>query len=92
MYKNVFALIVDIIDDKCEEDATDNIITFRRMRSWIKDAYDLDVSNSSITMVKNKCGINELMANARYEKVPVLKSRKEQVVLEAFKHFNIVQE
>lgn len=91
MYKNVFALVIDI-NDECKVDAHNYSISFSGIRAWIKDIYDVEISNSSITMVKDKCGIEKIEINARHEDIPLLKSKKEQLVLEAFKHFNIVQE
>ena len=88
----MFALIVDIIDDECEQDAQNDNISFRRIRTWIKETYNVEISNSSITMVKEKCGIEKLQVDANFKEVPFMKSKKEQLVLEAFKHFNIVQE
>lgn len=41
-------------------------------------------------MVKDKCGIDKLEVNAKAKCIPDLKTEKEIVVLEAFKHFNIV--
>ena len=92
VYKNVFALVIDINDDECNVDAHNYSISFRGIRAWIKDMYDVELSNSSISMVRDKCGIEKIEINARYKEIPSLKSKKEQLVLEAFKHFNIVQE
>lgn len=92
MYKNVVALIIDINNDGCNDGAPSYSISYRGIRAWIKDFYDVEISNSSITMVKEKCGIDKIEINADYNKIPLLKSKKEQLVLDAFKHFNIVQD
>lgn len=53
------------------------------VRKWVKRAYGLDISKSSVCAVRDKCGADKLEIGAG-KTVPQLKSKKEQAVLEAF--------
>ncbi|MBQ7565406.1 MAG: hypothetical protein IJT16_15630 [Lachnospiraceae bacterium] len=54
------------------------------VRKWVKRAYGLDISKSSVCSVRDKCGADKLEIGAG-KIVPSLKSKKELAVLEAFK-------
>ena len=54
------------------------------VRKWVKRAYGLDISKSSVCSVRDKCGADKLKIGAG-KIVPKLKSEKELAVLEAFK-------
>ena len=90
--KNVFSIILYVDMDAEYEDATSNdTITFRMIQDWILYTYDVSVSNSSITQVKEKCGLDKLrIDSAVLESNPKLKSKKEKYVFDAFKYFKIV--
>ena len=91
MFRTVFGIIIDLsqFDDADDYEKRYNL-SFRGIRRWISDEYGIEVSNSSVTMVKEKCGIDKLDVNAKAKCTPELKSEKEKAVLAAFKHFNIV--
>ncbi len=74
------------------EDAVESdVITFKMIQDWILYTYDVSVSNSSITQVKEKCGLDKLrIDSAVLESNPKLKSKKEKYVFDAFKYFKIV--
>ncbi len=90
--KNVFSIILYVDMDAEYEDATSNdTITFRMIQDWILYTYDVSVSNSSITQVKEKCGLDKLrIDSAVLESNPKLKSKKEKYVFDAFKYFKII--
>ena len=74
-----------------EDAIPSDIITFKMIQDWILFTYDVSVSKSSITQVKEKCGLEKLKINSAVaESNPKLKSRKEKLVLEAFKHYRII--
>ena len=54
------------------------------IRKWVKRAYGLDISKSSVCSARDKCGADKLEPGAA-KIVPKLKSKKELAVLEAFK-------
>lgn len=61
------------------------------IQRFIKDTYNIDVSKSSITEVKKKCGIDQLEKYTRRNVENIaLKSEKEKLVIDAFKHFHII--
>lgn len=65
-------------------------LTFGLLQKWIEDNHGVKVSKSSITQVKNKCGIQKLEFGAKCNVVPELKTEKERLVLEAFKYHGLV--
>ena len=65
-------------------------ITFASVQKYIKDTYNVDVSKSRIIQVKNKCGIDKLERHAKHVENITLKSEKEKLVFETFKHFEII--
>lgn len=81
--KNVFSIILYVdMDAEYEDAAPNDTITFRMIQDWILYTYDVSVSNSSITQVKEKCGLDTLrIDSAVLESNPKLKSKKEKYVL-----------
>ena len=59
-------------------------------RKWVKRAYGLDISKSSVCSVRDKCGADKLEIGAG-KIVPKLKSKKELAVLEAFKALGFIE-
>lgn len=88
MFRNIFSVI--IFTNRIEIPKTTAKITFASVQKYIKDTYNVDVSKSSITQVKNKCCIDKLEKNAKNVENITLKSEKEKLVFETFKHFEIV--
>ena len=92
VFKNVFSVILYVDMSAEYEDAVESdVITFKMIQDWILYTYDVSVSNSSITQVKEKCGLDKLrIDSAVLESNPKLKSKKEKYVFDAFKYFKIV--
>lgn len=65
-------------------------LTFGLLQKWIEDNHGVRISKSSITQVKSKCGIQKLEFGAKSDSVPELKTEKERLVLEAFRHYGLV--
>ena len=59
------------------------------VRKWVKKAYGIDISKSSVCAVRDKCGADRLEIGAG-KLVPKLKSKKELAVLEAFKALGFI--
>ena len=66
-----------------------NKLSFGNIRRWVADEFGVKVSNGSISQVMKKCGIERLDADGAKLSIE-LKSEKEKLVYEAFKHFNVV--
>lgn len=66
-----------------------NKLSFGNIRRWVSDEFGAKVSNGSINQVMKKCGIERLDADGAELRIE-LKSEKEKLVYEAFKHFNVV--
>ena len=87
LFKNVFAVIYELGDTDGKKAYP---LTLGGIQKWIRDEYGYDVSKSSITAVKDKCGADSLAVDAG-KRMPVLKSEKELMVLDAFIHFGILK-
>ena len=90
VFRNVFSLSVELNQFQTEDEDADLKVTFVKIQNWIKDKYGISVSNSSITQVKTKCGMTTFDIMQKVKTIPELKSEKEKLVLEAFKHFELV--
>ena len=65
-------------------------LSFSLIQEWIEKNHGIKVSKSSITQVKNKCGIQKIEFGVKCDIVPELKTEKERLVLEAFEHYGLV--
>ena len=83
-------MIIVAVDFQEKVESNTTVITFSTIQKHIKENYNVDVSKSSITQVKSKCGIQKLEFGAKCEIVPELKTEKERLVLEAFRHYGLV--
>lgn len=92
VFKSAFGIVLDTNEyDTLPEDQTDYSFTFTGIQKWIKDNLDMNVSKSSITMVKDKCKIDKIDFKAGIEPEPgIIKTNKEKAVLEAFRALGIV--
>ena len=88
VFRNVFSEIVPTKTKDVPQKPTK--LTFALLQEWIEVNHGVKVSKSSITQVKSKCRIQKLEFGAKCEIVPELKTEKERLVLEAFKHYGLV--
>ena len=87
VFENVFSLIVTI--DECQAESTSSAISFVMIQKWVQERYGVNVSKSSISQVKSKCGMS-VFDTTQKVKAPELNTEKEKLVLEAFRHFELV--
>ena len=88
MFRNVFSVIVSTkTKDISQKPAK---LSFSLIQEWIEKNHGIKVSKSSITQVKNKCEIKRIEFGAKSDVIPELKTEKERLVLEAFKHYGLV--
>ena len=66
-------------------------ITFSTIKRWILKKYGINVSNSSISQVKEKCGIEDLKLDLKLKCTCSKLSEKEKYVVMALKHFNVIK-
>lgn len=67
--------------------------TYTEIKEWIKSEYGLKVSSLYVAQIKDKCGLEKrLNYNMGEDKsrVPKCPPEKEKVIMEAFRHFNMV--
>ena len=88
VFKNQFFFIFDM--NLYYEPPKKKELSFGTIQNWVRDAFGLEISKSSITQVKDKCNIKSLEEPGSGVVIPALKTDKEKAVLEAFRHFHIV--
>ena len=83
VFKSAFGIVLDTNEyDTLPEDQTDYSFTFTGIQKWIKDNLDMNVSKSSITMVKEKCKIAKIDFKAGIEPEPgIIKPIKKKLFL-----------
>ncbi len=92
VFRNIFFLIIDMKGYHEEENTTETKITFAYIRRYVSEYYGLKISNSTITQIVNKCGLDSIELGQRINTMSSVKSEKERVVLEVFKELGIVAE
>ena len=95
VYRNVFALIVDLDDYEGETYLQTKRATYAEIRTWVKRKYGLHVSNLAISWTKDRCGF----AKTRPKKgegpegtyASELTPEKEAAIRAAFIHFGLIK-
>ena len=92
VFKNEFGIILDTsgYGDR-EVDQNNYPFTYAGIRQWVEDNYGVRISNSAITVVKNKCNVPQIDFKAGKEPAAdIIRTEREKLVLEAFKALGIV--
>ena len=67
--------------------------TYKEITEWIQETYGAHVTNLNIAQVKDKCGFEKrenYNKGTEGHRVPNCTPEKEQMILSAFKHFNML--
>ncbi|MBR3825192.1 MAG: hypothetical protein IKJ39_08330 [Lachnospiraceae bacterium] len=89
-FRNVVYISIDA-DELEKQETPKSKYSFRSIKKWIQNTYGVTVSNSSISMVKKKCGIETIVPEAT-NIVPRVITDNERYVVEAFKNLGIIKE
>ena len=68
--------------------------TYKEISEWIQSKYGVRVTNLNIAQVKDKCGFEKrenYNKGAEDHKVPNCTPEKEKLIMEAFRHFNMIE-
>ena len=92
LYENVFGITFYLNEhDTVTQAKNDYQYTFTGIQKWINDNLGVQVSKSSITVVKDKCKIDKIGFKTGIEPEPgIVHSDKERAVLKAFRALGIV--
>ena len=67
--------------------------TYKNIKQWILDKYGFDVSTLYIAQIKDKVSIKERKnyntGNGK-SRVPICPPEKEEAIMDAFRHFNLI--
>ena len=95
VYRNVFALIVDIDDYEGETYLQTKRATYAEIRAWVKKHYGLHVSNLAISWTKDRCGLAKTRPKERKGAqgpyAVELTPEKEAAIREAFIRFGLIE-
>ena len=95
VYRNVFALIVDIDDYEGETRLQTKRATYAEIRAWVKKEYGLHVSNLAISWTKDRCGLAKYRPKkGEGPEGPYgaeLTPEKETAIREAFIRFGLIK-
>ena len=90
VFRNVCAHVLYVDWESMHKDAdAEARLSFGNIRKWVLDVHGVKVSNGSINQVMKKCNMEHLDDGCAKLSIE-LKSEKEKLVYEAFKHFNVV--
>lgn len=67
-------------------------VTYEKIREYILEKHGLKVSTLCIAQIKDKCGLQKQLKfeSTGENKVPQCTPKREEVIMEAFRHFGIV--
>ena len=92
VYRNVFGLIVETDDYEPGAYLQTKHATYQEIQTWVKQRYNLHVSNHAISQVKALCGLaRDGPGGAEGQDGPKLRSDKEAAIREAFLWFGIIK-
>ena len=87
-------IIVDVSMDELDVTAAESKATYNKIRDYVWEHHQLKVSNLYIAQVKQKCGIiereNYHKAKNENAKQPKCPKEKEDAIVEALKHFQMI--
>ena len=95
IYRNVFGIIINNLDDYEEETHRQTkCATYKEIQAWVKQKYDLHVSGTDIALTKEQCGLKKnaykgRKASGKYLP-PKLRPDKEAAIREAFIAFGLI--
>ena len=92
IWKSEVGIILDTSGYDAEAVASNGYpFTYAGIQQWVRDNHNVEIGNSSITAVKNKCRISEMNFHAGNEpEANKVKTKNEKLVLEAFRALGII--
>ena len=85
---------VDLNLDELDATSAETKVTYEEIKKYVKEKYQLKVSNLYISQIKRKCGIevgiNYNLPKSENPKVPQCPPEKERAIRDALEHFQMV--
>ena len=80
--------------DELDITSSESKATYDKIKKYIKENYDMNVSGLYIAQVKTKCGIiereNYNFSKKENTKIPKCPEEKEKIIMETLKHFKMI--
>ena len=94
VYRNLFGVTVNIDDFDSDQNLQKKKASYEDIRRWVLDKYGEHVTNLDISRTKKLCGLAQYEYKGRKPApdyyVPKPREKKQEMVLEALKHFGFV--
>ena len=69
--------------------------TYPKIKAYVKEKHGLNVSSLYIAQIKNRCGLdkrlNYNLSKSEDAKVPQCPPEKEAAIMDAFRHFGLIE-
>ena len=93
-FRNVFGVVANIDDYDSEQRLQTKKATYKDIQLWVRETYGEHVTNLDISRTKKAVGLaqNEYKGRKAAEGyyVPKPREKKQQMVLDALKHFGLI--
>ena len=85
---------VQVDMDELDLTAAESKATYEEIQEWVQEKYGFHVSHLNIAKTKRKCGIierqNYNLPKSEGSRPPETPREKEEAIIEAFKHFQMI--
>ena len=89
-----FGIMVSTADYDTDQHIQTKKATYTEIQAWVKETYGVHVTNLDISRTKKLCGLTQNEYKGREAApgyyVPKHRDHKEELVVEAFKHFGMI--
>ena len=92
--KDIVYKHVDYEMDSDMASSKKGLATYTQIKNWIKEQYGVSVSSLYVAQMKDKMGLEKrenYNTGAEGHRVPKCPPEKEEMILEAFKHFGMIE-
>ena len=94
-FRNVFGVIIDVDDYDSEQRLQTKKATYKDIQLWVRETYGEHVTNLDISRTKKAVGLVQndykgRKASGKYYE-PKPREKKQQMVVEALKHFGLIE-
>jgi 23S rRNA (uracil1939-C5)-methyltransferase len=85
---------VQVDMDELDLTSAESKATYEEIQAWVQEKYGFHVTHLNIAKMKRKCGIierqNYNLAKSEKSRSPETPKEKEEAIIEAFRHFQMV--
>jgi len=87
---------VQVDMDELDVTSAENKATYEEIQAWVQEKYGFHVTHLNIAKTKRKCGIierkNYNLPKIEDSRSPETPKEKEEAIIEAFRHFQMIDD